>query len=58
LDPKDLLFDDALAFLHGNADIDYDASAMSQDPNLFLPEADSKIRWCLSVTTIHQQLTI
>jgi hypothetical protein len=42
LDPKDLLFNDALAFLRGNAGIDYDAPAISQDPNLFLLEADLK----------------
>jgi hypothetical protein len=42
LDPKDLLFNDALVFLHGNASIDFDASAMCQDPILFLPEAYSK----------------
>jgi hypothetical protein len=42
LDPKDLLFNDALAFLCGNAVLTYDTSAMCQDPNLFLLEADLK----------------
>jgi hypothetical protein len=42
LDPKDLLLDDALAYLRGNPVLTYDPSAMCQDPNLFLPEADSK----------------
>jgi hypothetical protein len=42
LDPKDLLLDDALAFLCGNAVLTYDVSAIRQDLDLFLPEADLK----------------
>jgi hypothetical protein len=38
LDPKDPLS----AFLCGNLVLTYDASAIRQDPNLFLPEVDSE----------------
>jgi hypothetical protein len=38
LDPKDLLFNDAL----GMPVMTYDASAICQDPDLFLLEADLK----------------